>query len=128
MPKHLDRKSDKDAKMMDQHVACKRLLAAVVVMAIKDACYGPRSKILYSDAASAFSFLFEHSDYYLSLLDIDSQQFRVRLLEYVHNKNSNTPLPYSLTDSERRAFSFNYRRWKQMTTSRSFTEEYEELL
>jgi len=111
--------------MIDQDIACKRLLAAVVVTAIKDACYGPKSKILYSDTASAFSFLFEHSDFYLSLLDIDPQQFRVRLVEYASNKNVAKPLPYSLTDYERRAFSFNYRRWKNIGPGKTFTEELE---
>jgi len=112
--------------MMNQDIACRRLLAAVVVTAIKDACFGPKSKILYRDAASAFSFLFEHSDYYLFLLDIDPQQFRVRLVEYVHNKNTAVPLPYSLTDHERRAFAFNYRRWKSMGPGKTFNEEHEE--
>jgi hypothetical protein len=113
---------------MNQSLACKRLLAAVVVMAIKDACFGPKSKIISSHTASAFNFLFEYSDYYLSMLDIDPKQFRVRLLEYVDSKKLDKPLPYSLTDHERRAFSFNYRRWKYVSRFETFDAEETELL
>jgi hypothetical protein len=95
----------------DQHVANKRLLSAVIALAIKDACKGSSNKRLPSDTQSAFNFLFEHSDLYLSLLDIDPQQFRKRLVAHVHQRLSATTMPYHLTHIERRCFAMNYRRW-----------------
>jgi hypothetical protein len=99
--------------MMDQTIACQRLIAAVIALAIKDACRGSRGKMLTSDLASALNFLFEHSDLYLSLLDIDPQHFRKRLVAYANSKKTGVVTPYNLTDFERRCFAMNYRRWAQ---------------
>ena len=98
---------------MDQHVAHKRLLAAVVALAVKDACKGSKSKRLLTDTQSAFNFLFKYSDLYLSLLDIDPQHFRKRLVAYANSKRTGVVTPYNLTDFERRCFAMNYRRWAQ---------------
>jgi hypothetical protein len=98
---------------INQHVAHKRLLAAVIGLAISDACKGAKSIELLMDARSGLRFLFKHSDLYLSLLDIDPQQFRQRLLDYIHNKTIKKTLPYELTDMDRRAFRINYNKWLQ---------------
>jgi hypothetical protein len=104
----------KGREIMDettQHIAHKRLLAAVIGLAIDDACKGSSNVRMVADARSAFNFLFEHSDGYLSLLDIDPQQFRVRLLNYTYLKNNKLATPYDLTEMQRRGFRINYKRW-----------------
>jgi hypothetical protein len=99
---------------VSQHVAHKRLLAAVIGLAIDDACKGTKSARLLSDARSGMNFLFKHSDLYLSLLDIDPQQFRNRLLEYTHTSTNKVSLPYELTHMQKRVFRINYKKWVTM--------------
>jgi hypothetical protein len=88
------------------------LIAAVVALAIKDACKGGGSKQLPRNTESALRFLFLHSDAYLALLDIDPQQFRIRLLAYVENRKTTLTLPHNLSEFERRGFALNYRQWQ----------------
>ena len=101
----------KDENFMDQAVACRRLISAVVALAITDACKGASKETLPTNTVSALSFLFEHSDSYLELLNIDPQQFRKRLLDYVYNKSPDKMLKHHLSDFERRAFGINYQQW-----------------
>jgi hypothetical protein len=103
----------KDENFMNQAVACQRLIAAVIALAIKDACKGASKETIPTNTASALNFLFTHSDAYLTVLDIDPQQFRRRLLEYVHQKSTTAALTHNLTDFERRAFALNYQQWKK---------------
>ena len=58
-----------------------RLLAAVVATAIKDACGTNRF-----EASSAINFLFNHSEGYLSLLEIDAGSFRKRLMKIMFTR------------------------------------------
>jgi hypothetical protein len=111
--------------MDDQTTACKRLLAAVIATAIKDACLAPKSKIICSDTASALNFLFGHSEFFLSLLNIDAKQFQVRLLQYVQDRQHENATPFNLSNHDRRAFAFNYRRWKNMSSKEVFSVEEE---
>lgn len=98
---------------MDQNIACRRLIAAVVATAIEDACRGAKHAKLTSDAASAFSFLFIHSNEYLSLIEIDADGFRKRLLSYASKRNSFNQAPFNLSDMERRNFLINFRKWNK---------------
>jgi hypothetical protein len=104
---------EKGEYFMNQSVACQRLIAAVIALAIKDACKGAMKETLPTHTASALNFLFTHSDSYLALLDIDPQQFRNRLLEYVYKQDTTSLLTHNLTDFERRSFGMNYRQWKK---------------
>jgi len=74
-----------------QGTANRRLLSAVVALAIQDAQSKPRRlgrlRIPTDEAISAIYFLFQHSDTYLSILDIDPQQFRERLLKLMFDMN-----------------------------------------
>lgn len=87
----------------------RRLLAAVVAQAIRDASAAPikegkRAVRLPGDARSAMAFLFGPGlDAYAMWLDFDPDQFRNNLLDMrpgVH-----------LSDEQRRNFRFNYRSW-----------------
>ncbi len=105
--------------MSSDATAEKRLLAAVVAQAIRDACLLPIEKrgdkvrkprvILRADAATAMAFLFDKSvsgvDAYAAWLDFDANRFRDRLLDAC-SSNRRDPM---FTDEQRRAFRQNYR-------------------
>ena len=94
-----------------QGVAYRRLLAAVVGMAIQDAQSRPRKlytgkKLIPTDEAlSAIDFLFRTSDGYLSLLDIDSGRFRKNLLNLMFDMNRKIK---QFEPIGRRNFRYNY--------------------
>ena len=94
---------------MDQAVACSRLLSAVVVLAIRDACQTPGRKMLNQLPKNALEFLFYESDGYLEWLDIDPEQFRKRLVGVMYTKNKNPP--YSLNEQDCRNLRINYQMW-----------------
>jgi hypothetical protein len=68
-----------------QGTANRRLLAAVVALAIQDAQSKPRRmgriRIPTDEAISAIYFLFQHSDSYLNLLDIDPTAVSGKIIE-----------------------------------------------
>ena len=93
-----------------QGVAYRRLLAAVVGMAIQDAQSRPRKhsrkKLVPTDEAlSAIDFLFRTSDGYLSLLDIDPGHFRKNLLNLMFDMNKKIK---QFEPIKRRNFRYNY--------------------
>ena len=92
-----------------QGTANRRLLAAVVALAIQDAQSKPRRlgrlRIPTDEAISAIYFLFQHSNNYLSLLDIDPQQFRNRLLKLMFDMNKKIT---QFEPIKRRNFRYNY--------------------
>jgi hypothetical protein len=94
-----------------QGVAYRRLLAAVVGLAIQDAQakpYKPYSskKLIPTDTAlSAIDFLFRTSDGYLSLLDIDPGHFRKNLLNLMFDMNRKIR---QFEPIGRRNFRYNY--------------------
>ena len=93
-----------------QGVAYRRLLAAVVGMAIQDAQSRPRKhsrkKLVPTDTAiSAIDFLFRTSDGYLSLLDIDPGHFRKNLLNLMFDMNRKIR---QFEPIGRRNFRYNY--------------------
>lgn len=98
---------------IDQDVAHRRLLSAVVALSIRDACQILSVGRLSENTRSALNFIFEHSDGYLSLLDIDPDHFRRKLLEMVH-KDFNTKefVPaIGLSELDRKRFASNHRIW-----------------
>lgn len=104
---------ENELEFEDQVRAHQKLLSAVVALAIRDAqrhpMYARNNKISTPDqlALSALYFLFtDSSDGYLTLLDIDPNQFRERLICQMYTINK------GLSDEEktRRAnFCKNYR-------------------
>lgn len=97
---------------IDQDVAHRRMLSAVVGLAIRDACAINGSRFR-DDTRTAISFLFEHSDGYLEMLDIDPKQFRERLLAAIFKNPgpSKRPITAGLTSVDLDRFANNYRRW-----------------
>jgi hypothetical protein len=101
----------------DQDSANRRLLSAVVALAIRDACQHPGNKAVGELPRSALNFLFEHSDGYLGLLDIDAEQFRKRLINLVFSKEKKTGRGFGLSEDDCRKFRINYSMWhKEKTT------------
>jgi len=94
---------------MDQAVACKRLLSAVVALAVRDACQPSGSKMLNQLSKNALEFLFYTSDGYLEWLDIEAEQFRKRLVGIMYTKNKNPP--FSLSEQDCRNLRINYQMW-----------------
>lgn len=103
----------KQKERCDQNIANRRLLSAVVALALRDACHIHGIARLAENTRSAFNFIFMHSDGYLHLLDIDPDQFRNRLIEMSfkdHDPNKKEE-GYALTSVELRRFANNYQVW-----------------
>lgn len=90
-----------------------QLLSAVVSLAIKDACLAPiknergdydKPKI---DAFTGIEFLFEHSDFYLDLLDIAPDTFRTQLLKQMYSYGKLK----DFTERDKKFFKWNYKYW-----------------
>jgi hypothetical protein len=115
-----------------QGTANRRLLAAVVALAIQDAQSKPRRmgriRIPTDEAISAIYFLFQHSDSYLNLLDIDPQQFRERLLKLMFDMNKKI---IQFDPIKRRNFRYNYdwmrRKENVLDLTRAYETELEKL-
>ena len=97
---------------IDQNKAHRRLLSAVVGLAIRDACL-VNGRYLGENTRTGLSFLFENSDGYLELLDINPKQFRERLLEiaFAGPNSKKKYIAVNLSQDERDRFARNYRRW-----------------
>jgi hypothetical protein len=94
---------------MDQAVACKKLLSAVVSLAVRDSCQTPGKKMLNQLPRDALDFLFNHSDGYLEWLDFDPEQFRKRLVNTMYAKKY-FPI-YGLSENDIRSMRKNYQMW-----------------
>jgi hypothetical protein len=109
-----------------QGTANRRLLAAVVALAVQDAQSRPRKmgrvRIPTDEAISAIYFLFQHSDNYLSLLDIDPQQFRERLLKLMFDMNNKIK---QFEPIKRRNFRYNYQWMQRKENILDLTKAYE---
>lgn len=109
-----------------QGTANRRLLAAVVALAIQDAQSKPRRmgriRIPTDEAISAIYFLFQHSDSYLNLLDIDPQQFRERLLKLMFDMNKKI---IQFDPIKRRNFRYNYEWMRRKENVLDLTKAYE---
>jgi len=109
-----------------QGTANRRLLAAVVALAIQDAQSKPRRmgrlRIPTDEAISAIYFLFQHSDSYLNLLDIDPQQFRERLLKLMFDMNKKI---IQFDPIKRRNFRYNYEWMRRKENVLDLTRAYE---
>ena len=109
-----------------QGTANRRLLAAVVALAIQDAQSKPRRlgrlRIPTDEAISAIYFLFQHSNNYLSLLDIDPQQFRNRLLKLMFDMNKKIT---QFEPIKRRNFRYNYEWMRRKENILALTKAYE---
>ena len=117
-----------------QGVAYRRLLAAVVGMAIQDAQARPRKpylnrphlnkKLVPTDTAiSAIDFLFRTSDGYLSLLDIDPGHFRKNLLNLMFDMNRKIR---QFEPIGRRNFRYNYQWMHRKENAIDMIKIYEE--
>jgi len=109
-----------------QGTANRRLLSAVVALAIQDAQSKPRRmgklRIPTDEAISAIYFLFQHSDNYLSLLDIDPPQFRERLLKLMFDMNNKIK---QFEPIKRRNFRYNYEWMRRKENILDLTKAYE---
>jgi hypothetical protein len=104
---------------------CKKLLWAVISLAVEDACRDPYKTRPEAESITAMRFLIgdgnqSDSDSYFLWLDVDSREFRKRLIEAMfadrHDKFS---------DAARRAFRANYNWWRRnaLQVSRDFCEK-----
>jgi hypothetical protein len=109
-----------------QGAANRKLLSAVVALAIQDAQSKPRRmgrlRIPTDEAISAIYFLFQHSDTYLSILDIDPQQFRERLLKLMFDMNKKVS---QFEPIKRRNFRYNYEWMRRKENILDLTKAYE---
>ena len=103
----------------DQYAAGKRLLSAVVSLAILDACQKPFKRYnsarpeLTEDAETALRFLFDDTrwcDLYLSMMGIEPSTFRHYLLKTMAKQQG----VREVTPEKQRIFNLNYRLyWKK---------------
>jgi hypothetical protein len=102
------------------------LLSAVVALAVQDAQLPPRKigkvRIPKDEAISAIYFLFQHSDSYLNLLDMDPEQFRDRLLKLMFEMNKKV---VQFESSKRRNFRYNYQWMRRKENIADLTKAYE---
>ena len=116
--------------MYDENATAeKRLLAAVVALAVKDMCLAPivkkkgnRRKVdrPRADAITAYGFLFDRSrsglDEYASWLDFDADRFRENLINACFSDIVSKEL--KLDDKDRMNFRRNYKLLKAMAPER----------
>jgi len=109
-----------------QGTAYIRLISAVVALAVQDAQLAPRKigkvRIPTDEAISAIYFLFQHSDNYLNLLDMDPEQFRDRLLKLMFDMNKKV---VQFESSKRRNFRYNYQWMRRKENILDLTKAYE---
>jgi len=97
-----------------QFEAIKSLANAVINRAVIDSyrpCIDRDGKIVLSrDIVSAMEFLFDHGKYWLSVVDIDHDQFKRKLLDaaFTYNQDKNW------SDIDKRSFKINYHHWQKM--------------
>lgn len=98
-----------------QDAAARKLVWAVIELAILDACIRPSHGVgrLPEHVRSAFDFLEgDGLDRYCELLDVDGPEFRARLIGMMGR-------PFVVgdvfDDSQRRAFRANHRQWMRET-------------
>lgn len=93
---------------INQDIACKQLIAAVVGLAVQDCCLGPiKTKYGYkikTDAMSALRFIFDHGDGYFNLLDIDRKMFCKKLMKKMYSKEPDN----DFQDYQKRNFRMNF--------------------
>ena len=88
-----------------QNDRCKKLLWAVIQLAIDDACRAPFVTKPQNDSITAMRFLFSESlDAYLMWLDVDAQRFKQKLLEAMFSEKHD-----KFQESARRAFRANFK-------------------
>jgi hypothetical protein len=104
-----------------QAEACRRLLSAVVVVALRDACSVPPKRgvggmPISTDAFTAMRFFFDTSvsglNEYLAWFDIDAGQYRRRLKEVMWDSSAHRINGFESMD--RRNFRYNYRMWEKL--------------
>jgi hypothetical protein len=112
-----------------QGTAYRRILAAVVGLAIQDAQMKPRAvytnkKLIPTDEAiSGIDFLFRTSDTYLNLLDIDPGHFRKKLLDLMFDMNRKIK---QFEPIGRRNFRYNYQWMRKQENVLDLTKTYQE--
>ena len=112
-----------------QGVAYRRLLSAVVALAVQDAqakpnkTFSKRRLVPKDTAMSAIDFLFRTSDGYLGLLDIDPKQFRKRLLDLMFDMNKKVR---HFEPIGRRNFRYNYQWMHRQENVLDLTKAYQE--
>jgi hypothetical protein len=112
-----------------QGTAYRRILAAVVGLAIQDAQMKPRAvytnkKLIPTDEAiSGIDFLFRTSDTYLNLLDIDPGHFRKKLLNLMFDMNRKIK---QFEPIGRRNFRYNYQWMRKQENVLDLTKTYQE--
>ena len=90
---------------------CRQLFSTVIELTIADACakpiVSPREDMRpMARAITAMRFITTNIDNYLTWLDMDTGNFRKRLIEALH-----TEQPNKFSDADKRAFRYNYKWW-----------------
>lgn len=110
-----------------------QLLSAVIAQAIEDACLPPvkRERKQYGmnqHAYTAHRFLFEHSDAYLELINIDPKSFREKLVTQLNDRTHNRPFDITdrlnlVAERRKRMFKINQKLYADKSSVGVFTEE-----
>lgn len=96
--------------MTEEYAAGRRLLSAVIGLAIHDACLAPFAESkdlrLHSEAKDALEFLFysEQCEKYLMVMDIEPTTFRRCLLDAMHRDKI-----FDVSDTKLRSLRMNYK-------------------
>lgn len=111
--------------MSSEALAEKRMLAAVVAQAVKDACLAPvlRGKVAVhprADSITALGFLFDQTraglNAYAAWLDFDPDRFRQKMIDSCFASKVSSDL--HLSDDQRRNFRVNYKLFQAMPAQR----------
>jgi len=104
-------------ELCDQDAACRKLLSAVVALALQDSCMRPnqsgKTLTIKNDALSGLHFLFGHGGFFMELLDIDPDEFCKRLVARMYSSEWDS----RFSEDQKRSFRWNYSRYLQLETS-----------
>ena len=114
-----------------QTVACTRLLANVVTLAVIDACLKPvkrndpaRHKVSVSQdkALDAINFLMDGAQHYVETLGMDGARFKKQLIKSMYDDSKNY-FTQHIDAEQRRNFRFNLYFWQNNPARRRFLPE-----
>ena len=98
---------------MDEARCYQNLIYAVIARAMMDTFSAPtKGGKMSKDTISAFDFLFSDDvDVWLELIDLDPDAFKRRLKDSMFSESC------KISESDKRAFRINYKKWYQQTNA-----------
>lgn len=93
------------------------LIYAVIATAMRDTFRTPVNGQLDQETESAFNFLFGNDvDIWLELVDMDAEQYKTRLKDFMWKDNQETG--ERVSESDKRMFRNNYKLWQKKMNER----------